>query len=120
MKYMLPLILFLSGCTSISMAEVSDICPELTPMIILEPRGITTEEYLNNYFLISFDIGNSGRISNLKLLDSYSDDHMNEQALRAFGKWKFEPINKEGQAVEQKGCGYRYVQSEIEKLSESW
>ena len=107
--------LLISGPITIKLEK----CPELTPMITIEPKGMN-QKYINNYFLFSFDIGDVGRLENLKLIDSDSDEYMKKQALKAMAKWKFKPIVRNGKVVKVSGCKYRYVQSELEKSRESW
>ena len=129
MKYILPIILLLSSCASnknvpstnkINLENMTNAqaCSETIPMIMISPAGIYEEKYIENYFLFKFDIATSGKVMNLKLINSDSDEHMKKQARRAMAKWLFKPLVVNNKAIAQKGCEFRYTQKEVDLLSE--
>jgi hypothetical protein len=116
MKYVLPLVLSLSACsTNEIIVRESESCPQIIPIIMQSPFKIKEEKYIGDYFLFSFDIGTKGKVLNLKLLDSNSDIDMKNKAKLAMTQWRFKPFVQDGKPTIQTNCEYKYVQQELDE-----
>ena len=115
MKYLLPFILFLSGCTN-RQHEAAQVqaCSEAEPIVSIAPKRNDEKQYRDNYFHFSFDIAISGKVENLQLKDSDSDEFMKKQTLRAFSKWLFKPKILDRRPYKQTNCEFKYVYSSID------
>lgn len=116
MKYFLIILLSTILITAPFTAAGNEKCPEITPLVTVSPKGIMLKEYINDFFLLSFDISEAGKLSNIVLLDSDSDDHMKSQTLKAAEFWMFKPRIKDNKAVSQSSCAFRFVKTEMQKL----
>jgi len=118
MKYVLPLVLFLSACsTNKVVVRESKSCPQVIPIITQSPLKISEQEYIDDYFLFSFDIGAKGHVLNLELLDSNSDEYMKKQASIAMTQWRFKPFAQDGKQVLQTNCEYKYIHKEWTEMT---
>ena len=75
------------------------------PLYRVQPRYPTKALRSNKegYVVLSFDINESGRVINIKVLEAEPKRLFDREAKRALKKWKYKPMVVNGQAVSQLG-----------------
>ncbi len=75
------------------------------PLYRVEPRYPSKALRLGKqgYVLLSFDITETGRVSNIQVLDAKPKHLFEQEARRALKRWKYKPMLVDGKAVMQTG-----------------
>ncbi|MDH5737711.1 MAG: TonB family protein [Gammaproteobacteria bacterium] len=88
---------------------ISDGAPMATLTITPEYPRIAVDRNLDGYVIVEFDISETGRVINPRVIESHPGTLFNRSALKAISRFRYKPMVVDGQPVEFYGAFYRFI-----------
>lgn len=89
--------------TAMAVAACSSTSNSIINISISDSNAVDTTDSPpdNGWVELSFDITETGKTDNIKVLASYPSDYFEEEAIRALSKWTYKPKMENGIPVRQ-------------------